>query len=56
MSPGRVTMQNTMEGLDHTLRLCDFQGVGSKDTQQHLFVFETIWATKNVQDEAPKIA
>jgi len=29
--------------------------VGSEDPQQHLFFCETIWVTKNVQDEAVKI-
>jgi hypothetical protein len=46
------TTQNNMAGLDNTLRLPEFQGVGSEDPEQHLFVCETIWAVKNVQDEA----
>jgi hypothetical protein len=45
-----------MAGVDNTLRLPEFQGVGSEDPEQHLFVCETIWATKNVQDEVVKIA
>jgi len=44
-----------MEGIDNTLRLPEFHGGRSKDPQQHLFVCETIWATKNVQDEVVKI-
>jgi hypothetical protein len=44
-----------MAGVDNTLRLPEFQGVGSEDPEQHLFVCETIWAAKNVQDEAVKI-
>jgi hypothetical protein len=44
-----------MAGLDNTLKLPEFQGVGSKDPKQHLFVCETIWAAKNVQDDAVKI-
>jgi hypothetical protein len=44
-----------MVGVDNTLRLPEFQGVGSEDPEQHLFVCETIWAAKNVQDEVVKI-
>jgi hypothetical protein len=45
-----------MEGLDNTLTLFEFHGVGSEDPEQHLFVCQTIWAAKNVQYEATKIA
>jgi hypothetical protein len=45
-----------MAGVDNTLRLLEFQGVGSEDPEQHLFFCETIWFAKNVQDEAMKIA
>jgi hypothetical protein len=45
-----------MEGLDNTLRLLEFQGVGSEDLEHHLFVCEIIWAAKNFQDEATNIA
>jgi hypothetical protein len=55
-SPRGGTTQNNMVGLDNTLRLPEFQGVGSEDPEQHLFVCETIWAAKNVQDEAVNIA
>jgi hypothetical protein len=48
-SPGGGTTQNTMAGLDNTLRMPEFQGVGLEDPEQHLFVCETIWAVKNVQ-------
>jgi hypothetical protein len=54
-SPGGGTTQNTMAGLDNTLRMPEFQGVGSEDPEQHLFVCETIWVVKNVQDEATNI-
>jgi hypothetical protein len=40
----------------NTLRLPKFQGVGSEDPEKHMFFYETIWAAKNVQDEAVKIA
>jgi hypothetical protein len=55
-SPRGGTTQRNMAGVDNTLRLPEFQGVGSEDPEQHLFVCETIWAAKNVQDEAVKIA
>jgi hypothetical protein len=45
-----------MERVDNTLILIEFQEVGSEDLRQHVFVCETIWATKNVQDEDLKIA
>jgi hypothetical protein len=54
--PRRGNIQRNMIGVDNTLRLPEFQGVGSEDPKQHLFVCETIWVTKNVQDEAVKIA
>jgi hypothetical protein len=54
-SPRGGTTQRNMAGVDNTLRLPEFQGVGSEDPEQHLFVCETIWAAKNVQDEAVKI-
>jgi hypothetical protein len=44
-----------MKGVDNTLRLLEFLGEGSKDPEQYLFVCKTIWAAKNVQDEALKI-
>lgn len=30
--------------------------MGSEHLKQHLFVCEIVWATKNIQDEAVKIA
>jgi hypothetical protein len=44
-----------MAGLDNTLTLLEFQGVGLEDPKLHLFVCETICAAKNVQDEAVNI-
>jgi hypothetical protein len=44
-----------MTGIDNTLRIPKFQGVGSEDPEKHLFVCETIWIEKNVQDEETKI-
>jgi hypothetical protein len=51
-SLGGGATQNTMVELDNTLRMSKLQGDGSKDPKQHLFVCETIWVVKNVQDEA----
>jgi hypothetical protein len=48
--------QTNMVGIDNTLRLPEFKGVGSEDPKQHLFVCKTIWVTKNILDEAAKIA
>jgi hypothetical protein len=45
-----------MVGVDNTLRLPEFKGVGSEDPEQHLFVCEIVWAAKNIQDEVVKIA
>jgi hypothetical protein len=47
-SPRVSTTHNTMEGIDHTLRMPEFQGVGSEDPEKHLFVCNTIWTMKNV--------
>jgi hypothetical protein len=44
-----------MEGVDNTLRMPEFKGVGSEDREKHMFVCETIWVVKNVQDEDIKI-
>jgi hypothetical protein len=40
----------------NVLSMPGFQGVGSEDPEHHLFVCETIWIVKNVQDDAMKIA
>jgi hypothetical protein len=40
-----------MAGVDNTLRLSEFHGVGIEDLEQHLFFCETIWDAKNVQDK-----
>jgi hypothetical protein len=45
-----------MAWVDNILSLPEFQGVGSEEPEQHLFVCETILATKNVQDEGVNIA
>jgi hypothetical protein len=54
-SPMEGTTQNNMARLDNTLIFPEFQGVGSEDPEQHLFVCETILAAKNVQDKAINI-
>ena len=43
-----------MAGVDNTLKLPKFQGVGSEDLEQHLFFYETSWAAKNIHDEVVK--
>jgi hypothetical protein len=53
-SPRGGTTQANMVGVDNTLRLPEFKGVGSEDPEQHLFVCETVWAAKNIQDDACK--
>jgi hypothetical protein len=45
-----------MTGVDNTLRLLEFQVVESEDPEKHLFICETIWVAKNIEDEAVKIA
>jgi hypothetical protein len=52
---GKNIVQNTMVGVDPTLRMPLFQGVGSEDPEQHLFICDTIWTVKNVQDDDVKI-
>jgi hypothetical protein len=47
-SPRVSTTPNTMVGIDYTLRMSKFQGVGSEDPGKHLFVCDTIWTMKNV--------
>jgi hypothetical protein len=44
-----------MEGVDNTLRLPKFKGIGYEDPKQHLFICETIWTTKNIHDDGSKI-
>jgi hypothetical protein len=47
-SPRGGATKNNMAMIENTLRLPEFQGVGSEESEQHLFIRETIWATKNV--------
>jgi hypothetical protein len=54
-SPRGGNTQTNMVGIDNTLRLLEFKGVGSEDPEQHLFVYEIVWAAKNIHDEAVKI-
>jgi len=42
-------------GVDNTLRFLEFKGVGLEDMEQHLFVSEKYFSTKNIQDDALKI-
>jgi hypothetical protein len=49
-------MQTNMAGVDNTLRLPEFKGVGLEDLKQHLFFCEIVWAAKNIRDEGVKIA
>jgi hypothetical protein len=55
-SPRGGTTQSNMVGVDNTPILPQCQGVGSADLEQHIFVSETIRATKNIQDNAMKIS
>jgi len=56
--PTSLRRENTktkIEGIDNTLILPEFKGVGSEDPEQHLFVCKVVWATKNIQDDVLKI-
>jgi hypothetical protein len=37
-----------MVAVDTTLGIPLFQGVGSEDPKQHLFIYEMIWVVKNI--------
>jgi hypothetical protein len=50
-SPRGGTTKSNMEGLDNTLRILEFKGVGLEYPEQHLFFCKIVWATKNIQDE-----
>jgi len=54
-SPSVSTTPNKMAGVNHTLIIPEFQGTGSEDPKLKLFICNTIWTSKNVQDEATKI-
>ena len=43
-----------MVGIDNTLRLIEFKGVGLEDPKQHLFACEIVWAAKNIYDDTIK--
>jgi hypothetical protein len=45
-----------MAGVDPTLRMLVFHEPGLEDPQQHLFICETTWTVKNIQDDDAKIA
>jgi hypothetical protein len=40
---------------DITTTMHVFHGAGTKDPEQHLFVYEAIWNVKNIQDDDAKI-
>jgi hypothetical protein len=44
-----------MGGVDNTLILSEFKGIGYEDPEKHLFVCETIWTTNNFHDDGTKI-
>ena len=54
-SPRGGNTKNNMVGIYNTLRIPKFKGVGSQDLKHHLFVYETIWAAKNIQYDVIKI-
>jgi hypothetical protein len=53
---GKNIAYNMMAGVDPILTMHVFHGVGTEDPEQYLFICETIWITKNVQDDNEKIA
>ena len=55
VSPRGGNTQTNMVGIDNTLRLPEFKGVGLEDLEQHLFVYEIVWAAENIHDELVKI-
>jgi hypothetical protein len=44
-----------MAGVDNTLRLREFKGIGSRRPITTYVVCETIWTAKNVHDDGAKI-
>jgi hypothetical protein len=56
ISLGRGPTLNNMVGVDNTLILLEFKGIGSKELEQHMFVCETIWTTNNIHDDDAKVA
>jgi hypothetical protein len=53
---GKNIVQNTMAGVDPTLRMHVFHGAETEDPEQHLFISEIIWTVKNIQYDDAKIA
>jgi hypothetical protein len=51
-----ITTNFTMEGQDPTIRLLEFQGEGSDNPENHLFIYEKIWEAKKIIDEDRKVA
>ena len=45
-----------MAGVDPTLRMHVFHGVGMEDPKQHLFICETTWIVKTITYDDAKIA
>ena len=54
-TPITNTMQNTMVGVDPTLKLHVFHGMGEEDPDQHFIIFQAIWDIKKVQDKEIKV-
>jgi hypothetical protein len=52
---GGSTKNFTMAGQDPTIRLLEFQGEGSNDLENHLFIYENIWEAKQTIDEYTKV-
>jgi hypothetical protein len=48
--------KKNMVGIDNTLRVPEFKGVGLEDPEHHLFVYEIVWVAKSIQDDVVKIA
>lgn len=44
-----------MERMADDLRMQVFNGNGSQDPEQHMFVCEAIWTAKYIQDRAVQI-
>ena len=55
VSRGAGTTHSTMAGVDPMIRLLEFHGDGSEDSEKHVFMCEHTWEAKRVIDKAEKV-
>jgi hypothetical protein len=53
---GISSTQFNMAGHDPMIRLPEFRGEASEDSEKHIFICENIWKEKHMKDQDTKLA